>query len=114
MPATAFAFIEVVEKEKDIDLRLTQVNIPKSKKESRIISMYSYYQNNRVWYNEKMKSHNDTIVGNALLLGIEPGYTGHDDSPDADEQCITFLSKWIPPKPPGRPMAGRVERKHVY
>ena len=106
--------IEEVEEEKSIDLRLTQVNIPKGKKETRIISMYSFYQNNRCWYNEKMKSHNDTIVGNALLLGIEPGYSGHDDAPDADEQCITFLSKWIPPKSGTKPKSGRVERKHVY
>jgi hypothetical protein len=106
--------IEEVETEKEVDLRLTKVDLHRGKKQERIISMYSYYQNGRVWHNEKMKSHNDTIIGNAQLLSIEPGYSGHDDAPDADEQCITFLSKWIPPKKNSKPMTGRVERKHVY
>jgi predicted phage terminase large subunit-like protein len=107
--------IETVEKENNIDLRLTQVFVQKSSKISRIISTYSYYQNGRIWYNEKMKAHNDTIIGISQLMGIEPNYKGHDDAPDADEQCIDFLSKHIyTKKEGGKPMTGRVERKHVY
>jgi phage terminase large subunit-like protein len=107
--------IREVEEAFQIDLRMTKVDNPRIKKYDRIVSIHPYYQNGRVWWNEKMKSHSDTQVGKAQLLGIEPGYHGHDDAPDADEQCISFLSKHIYEKSKGgKPMTGRVERKHVY
>ncbi|MCH4824287.1 hypothetical protein ML462_14015 [Gramella lutea] len=97
-----------------VDLRMARVDTPRVRKYDRMISMHPYYQNGRVWYNEKMKSHKDTQVGLSQLFGIEPNYKGHDDAPDADEQCISFLSKHIYTKRGGAISTGRVERKHLY
>jgi hypothetical protein len=75
-----------------IELNLTKVNTAKANKYDRILSLHPYYQNGRIFYNEKLKAHNDTAEGVAQLLGIEPGYKGHDDAPDADQQAIEWLS----------------------
>lgn len=96
------------------DLRLRQVDNPKGKKYARILSLVPYYQNGRIFWNEKMKAHRDTQVGKAQLLGIEPNYKGHDDAPDADEAAITTLSKHIYVSRGGSISTGRVERKHEY
>jgi phage terminase large subunit-like protein len=74
------------------DLRLAKVDAPKANKYDRMLSMESYYQNGRIWYSENLKGHGDTMVGISQLVGIEPGYNGHDDAPDADEQAIRRLS----------------------
>lgn len=97
-----------------VDLRMGRIETPRVKKYDRMVSMHPYYQNGRIWYNEKMKAHKDTQIGMAQLFGIEPGYNGHDDAPDADEQCISFLSKHIYVNRSGAISAGRVERKHLY
>lgn len=74
---------------------LTKVDTPTGNKYNRILSLQVYYQNGRIYYNEKKKSHNDTQTGLAQLYGIEPGYSTKDDAPDADQQCIEFLSTFI-------------------
>lgn len=84
--------IREVEKEAGRDLRLVKVDAPRAAKYDRILSMESYYQNGRIWYSNKLKGHQDTQMGLAQLMGIEPGYNGHDDAPDADEQAIRYLS----------------------
>lgn len=78
-----------------IKLNISQVNTPKTKKYDRILTMQPRYQNNRIRYNENMKGDADTQEGLSQLYGIEPGYNTHDDAPDADEQCISFLEKHI-------------------
>lgn len=106
--------IEDVETENEIELGLVKVEVS-GNKYSRILKTHPYYQNGRIWYNEKMKNHTDTIVGKAQLLGIEPGYSGHDDAPDADEQALKFLARHINTGKKGAPpMTGKVERKHQY
>lgn len=87
--------IDEVQKETGVCLNLRQV-VPVGKKYDRIISTYVSYQNNRIRYNEKMLTDSDTIVGLQQLYDIEPGYTTHDDAPDADHQCITMLQRHIP------------------
>lgn len=107
--------IEEVETENKVDLRITKVDTPRTRKYDRIVSMHPYYQNGRCWWNIKLKPHNDTRVGKAQLFAIEPGYSGHDDAPDADEQAISFLSKHIYTGSAGsKPMTGRVEHKNLY
>jgi predicted phage terminase large subunit-like protein len=86
--------IQEVEDEYDIELRLRKVQV-KGNKYDRILTLQPYYQNGRIYYNEQKKAHNDTAVGIAQLKGIEPGYKTHDDAPDADEQCIQELSKYV-------------------
>lgn len=88
--------IKEVQKAAGINLNIIRVNTPKINKYSRILSLHPKYQNSRIVYNEKLKSHNDTQIGIAQLLGIEPGYKTNDDAPDADEQAITTLEKHIP------------------
>lgn len=84
--------IKEVEREEGVKLNLVKVENPKNNKYDRILTLQPYYQNNRIRYNQKMKGDNDTQVGISQLKGIEPGYKGHDDSPDADEQAIKKLS----------------------
>ena len=63
----------------------------------RIITMQPYYQNSRIYYNEKLKSHSDTQVGIMQLCATEDGNTEHDDSPDADKEALEALEKYSTP-----------------
>jgi len=87
----------ITETEAEYRLSLNIAHIPTSKvnKYDRIVKLQAYYQNGRIYYNENKKSHADTQTGLAQLFGIEPGYKSHDDAPDADESCISELSKYI-------------------
>lgn len=87
--------IREVQKEMEVKLHITKVATPRTKKIDRIMNMKPRYQNNRIRYNIKMKADADTQVGMKQLLEIEAGYTGKDDAPDGDEQCIAFLEKHI-------------------
>lgn len=84
--------IEEAEEAHEVILPLTQVDTPRGKKYDRILTLEPYFQNGRIFYNIKMKAHNDSNVGLHQLYGIEPGYAGKDDAPDADQQAIDFLS----------------------
>ena len=64
------------------------------KKYDRICSMQLYYQNGRVYYNIKLKNHNDTQVGLYQLKGIEPRYKGKDDAPDSDQYGFFYLDNF--------------------
>lgn len=86
--------IDESEDENDIDLNLMKIATPHSKKIQRMLTMQPYYQNSRIYYNEALKSHNDTQVGIMQLCAVEEGMTEHDDSPDADQQCISALDKY--------------------
>lgn len=85
--------IKEVEQEAGVKLKLLRIPTPRVKKYDRMLGMQPYYQNGRMYYNEKMKSHADTQTGLKQLYGIEPNYNTHDDAPDADEQCIQFLER---------------------
>jgi phage terminase large subunit-like protein len=104
-----------VEMQYGIKLNIVKVNIPKVKKYDRMLTMHPYYQNGRIYYNIKKKGHNDTQVGLSQLFGLEPGYRTNDDSPDADEQCITRLSKYIyMSRGATKPKTARYERKQRF
>ncbi len=68
---------------------------------SRILTLQPYFQNSRIYYNEALKSHNDTQIGIYQLCAMEPGYTEHDDSPDADQHAIKKLELYTTPKKRG-------------
>lgn len=107
--------IAEVETEFGIKLNIIKVNIPKIKKYDRMLTMHPYYQNGRIYYNIKKKSHNDTLVGISQLFGLEPGYKTNDDSPDSDEQCITELSKYIySSRGATKPVTGRYQRPQSF
>jgi hypothetical protein len=57
--------------------------------------MHPYYQNGRVYYDEAEYANNDMNEGLNQLKAIEPGYKTHDDSPDADQQAINYLSDFV-------------------
>jgi phage terminase large subunit-like protein len=75
------------------ELMLAKVDTPKANKYDRILSTHVYYQNGRVWYNEKLIGQGDHEVGLSQLKGIESGYSGHDDAPDADQGALSDLSR---------------------
>lgn len=107
--------IAEVENEYRIKLNIVKVDTPKTKKFDRMLTMHPYYQNSRVFYNEKKKSHSDTQVGIAQLFGLEPGYNTNDDSPDADERCFNKLSKYIYfSRGASKPKTARYERKERF
>jgi hypothetical protein len=87
--------IEEVQTAENEILNITLVHNKRKKYDKIIFELESRYQNGRIYYSEKLKSHNDTEVGLQQLYGIEPGYTSKDDSPDADAECISFLAKHI-------------------
>lgn len=86
--------ISEVELEESVNLHLVKSDKPKKKKFDRMLEMHPQYQNGRVYYNIKLKDHNDTKEGLAQLKGLEPGYKGHDDAPDADKAAFDYLDKY--------------------
>lgn len=83
--------------ESDFNCRLNIIkrDRPKVRKYDRILTLQPYYQNGRIFYNEKLKHSNDAQVGIAQLFGIEPGYKSHDDFPDAHQGGIAELEKYV-------------------
>ncbi len=87
--------ITEVEREFNLLLNLVKVQTPKVRKYDRILTMQPYYQNRRIYFNNKKIPHADTVTGLEQLYGIEPNYKTHDDAPDADQQAIDYLSKHL-------------------
>lgn len=77
-----------------VDLSILKV-APVGNKYNRMLTMQPRYQNNRIRFNKNMQADNDTIVGNAQVMGLEPGYSTKDDAPDADQNAIAALEKYI-------------------
>ena len=75
-------------------LNLIKIDRATTNKYDRMLEMLPQYQNGRVYYNYKLKSHNDTHTGLAQLKGIEPGYKTHDDAPDADKYAFDYLDQF--------------------
>lgn len=107
--------ISTVEKEENIQLKISFVQLPKTKKYDRIVSgLEAFWQNGRIYWNEKLKSQKFCSVGLQQLYGIEPGYKTHDDAPDADEQCISELCRYISYSTNNRkPKTGKVKSKNI-
>ncbi len=89
-----YRLIAEVEHEYGMILNLIKIERRKGNKYDAIIEMLPQYQSGRVYYNEQLKSHNDTQVGIAQLKGIAPGYKSHDDAPDADKYSFDELDKF--------------------
>ena len=87
--------IEKVRQEKGTLLGISVAERPRQKKYDRMLSLHPYYQNGRMFYSEHEYASSDMQEGIAQLQGIEPGYNGHDDGPDADQQCVEFLAQHV-------------------
>jgi phage terminase large subunit-like protein len=86
--------IKEIEEEVGYALNLVKMERSTEQKLSRIIAtLLPQYTNGRVYYNIQLKSHNDTQEGLKQLKGIEPGYTGKDDAPDADSYAFKELDR---------------------
>lgn len=84
--------IKEIEEEVGFSLNLVRMDRSTENKFNRIIAtLLPQYTNGRVYYNEQLRSHNDTQEGLKQLKGIEPGYTGKDDAPDADSYAFKEL-----------------------
>jgi phage terminase large subunit-like protein len=89
--------IDEVESEYNVFLNLMKIAIPHTNKFMRMVTQQPYYQNSRIYYNAKLKSHSDTQVGIIQLCSLEEGSSEHDDSPDADQQAISTLERYSTP-----------------
>ena len=87
--------LEEVSRERGRWLNISIVDRSRVKKFDRLLSMHPYYQNARIYYDKAEEANNDMKMGISQLLGIEPGYKTHDDSPDADEEAVNYLSQFI-------------------
>lgn len=87
--------LEEVQRETGVNLRIIKKDLPKTKKYDRILKLQPYYQNSRIYYNNKIKAKNDIQVGLAQLKSIEPGYKSHDDFPDALECTVSELEVYV-------------------
>ena len=87
--------LKEVEKEFKKPLNIVISPKPRLKKFDRLMSQHPYYQNSRIFYDEAEFANNDMQEGINQQKGIEPGYQTHDDSPDADQQAVEYLSKFV-------------------
>jgi hypothetical protein len=87
--------LKEVEREFKRPLNIVISPKPRIKKFDRLMSVHPYYQNGRIYYDEAEQANNDMQTGINQLKGIEPGYKSHDDSPDADEQAISYLAQFV-------------------
>jgi len=67
----------------------------KENKFVRILGMEPRYSAGEVYYADEEFNNSDMIEGNNQLKGIEHGYNGADDSPDADEGAWYYLAQHI-------------------
>lgn len=86
--------IQEAEDAHGIDLNIMKIDTPRVNKLGRMLTMRPYYQNSRIYYNQELKSHNDTQVAIMQLCAVEEGSSEKDDSPDADQQAISTLEKY--------------------
>ena len=84
-------------------LNIMKVDTPHTNKLGRMLTMQPYYQNSRIYYNEALKSHNDTQVAIMQLCAVEEGSTEHDDGPDADQRAISTLERYMTPSKKTQP-----------
>jgi len=78
------------------NLSVIQDSRVKENKFTRIVKMESQYTLNHVYYNAEEQHSADMIEANNQVKGIEPGYNGPDDAPDADEGAWHYLSMHLP------------------
>lgn len=87
--------IDEGQREFNCRLNIIKRDRPRTAKYDRMLQLQPYYQNGRIFYNEKLKYSNDMQVGLAQMYGIEPGYKTHDDYPDAHQGGIAELEKYV-------------------
>lgn len=78
-----------------IRLNIIKRNNPRKNKYDRMLELQPYFQNRRFWYNEKLKHKKDHQVAMSQLFGIEPGYKGKDDYPDAKKGVTDECEKYV-------------------
>lgn len=64
---------------------------PRDNKYSRIIRMIPDFQRREFFVSDKMEHDVDVQTIIKQIKGIEPGYKGHDDGPDALQQAFELL-----------------------
>jgi len=86
--------ISEVEADKKLLLNLSKQARRTGKKYDHMITMLPQYENYRIYYNDKLKSHRGTQEGLMQLKSIEPGNKNHDDAPDADVYAFDYLDSF--------------------
>lgn len=103
--------IQEVETAIKCSLNLVKIERRKGNKYDAMLEMLPQYQNGRIYYNEALKSHNDTHVGLAQLKGLEPGYKSHDDAPDADKYAFDYLDQFERSMNIGYRLGGKISNR---
>ena len=85
----------------------------KDNKFIRIMNMQPKHASGDEYYADEEFHNEDMKEGNKQLKGIEHGYRGADDSPDADEGAKYFLYQHIPGRA-FKPQIKRHKRKNKY
>ncbi|WP_392419399.1 hypothetical protein ACF3OE_06495 [Capnocytophaga canis] len=88
--------LQEVQAEKGVYLSIIKRTLDRAKKIDRIMSLQPYYQNGRIFYNQRLKGSVDMQTGLGQLKGIEPNYKVNDDFPDAHQICTTDLEAYMP------------------
>ncbi len=112
--ALKMVYHQVISQNKNYNLPLSQCDRPTTNKFQRIVTMQPYYQNGRIYYNKDEEYNVDMQTSINQLKSIEPGYTTHDDSPDADEAALSYLSKFIPSNNPLPDLGYRAEAQGAW
>lgn len=76
-------------------LNIIKRDRPRANKYDRMLQLQPYFQNGRFFYSEKLKHKKDHQSAMAQLFGIEPGYKGKDDYPDAKKGVTDELEKYV-------------------
>lgn len=84
--------IKEVQEAEGIELNISLQHNKRNKYAKIVSELEARYQNGRIWYDRRLRSHADTNVGLQQLYGIQPNYTTKDDGPDADAEAISFLA----------------------
>lgn len=107
--------IRQVEKEESVDFNFYKHERNKTGKYDRILTLQPYFQRREILFSEGDMANPDAQVGLTQLFGIEPGYKGHDDWPDAVEGCISLLHYHTKTSEWSAPITGRNTRsKYSY
>lgn len=99
--------IKKVEKEDKVEFNFYKHETLKSGKYDRMLTLQPYFQRGDIIFHENDRGDNHTQVGMAQLFGIEPGYKGHDDWPDALAELVKLLHYHTKTSEWGAPVTGR-------
>lgn len=105
--------IKSIEDKTGVSFNFIRHHQAKQSKYDRILTLQPYFQRREIYFRDSDVADPDTQKGIAQLCGIEPGYSGHDDWPDALESCVRLLRKQNNSNEWHDPVSGRGQRTNL-